>query len=124
MDVLSSTESRESFVREARKRAPSDVVAAMADVLAHHAGIVAEKQAAGLSIQRAVSSMEDVVRRHHGNVAEPSDMGIPAEVGAPTRRFRTAVLASTRARGGGPAQQGGDKYPPARTNRTGSPPRA
>ena len=46
MDVLSSVESRESFVREARKRAPADVVASMADVLAHHAGIVTAKLAA------------------------------------------------------------------------------
>ena len=47
LDVLSSVESRESFVREARKRAPADVVASMADVLAHHAEIISAKLAAG-----------------------------------------------------------------------------
>ena len=50
MDVLSSVESRESFVREARKRAPADVVASMADVLAHHAEIISAKLAAGQDV--------------------------------------------------------------------------
>ena len=116
MDVLRSDESRESFVREARKRAPAEVVAAMADVLAHHAGIVAAKLAAGQDIQRAISSMEDVFRRHHGNVVEPSDMGIPFTNGTPAKGFRMAVMASTRARGppagSRPAQHDGGQAPP------------
>ena len=116
LEVLSSAELRESFVREARKRAPADVVAAMADVLAHHAGIVAAKLAAGQDISRAVSSMEDVVRRHHGSVAEPSDMGISAVSGCPTRKFRAAVRASARSKGllagSGPSQGRRVRTPP------------
>ena len=71
----------------------------MADVLAHHAEIISAKLAAGQDVQRAISSMEDVVRRHHGNVAEPSEMGIPPVSERPPRNFRSAVRASTRAKG-------------------------
>ena len=125
MDVLSSVESRESFVREARKRAPADVVASMADVLAHHAEIISAKLAAGQDVQRAISSMEDVVRRHHGNVAEPSEMGIPPVSERPPRNFRAAVRASTRAKGqqaGSRSTQGGQHLPrPSRSDRTPAP---
>ena len=116
-DVLSSPEARESFVREARKRAPADVVAAMADVLAHHAELLAAKIAAGQDGRRVVSSMEDVVRRHHGNVAEPSDLGVPAKPGSPTKKFRAAVRASARADGllaGVDPPQGGEGQAPPR----------
>ena len=127
LDVLRSAEARESFVQEARKRAPAEVVAAMADVLAHHAAVVAAKLAAGQDIQRAVSSMEDVVRRHHGNVAEPADMGIPLTDETPARRFRMAVKASTRAgglrTGSRPVQRDGGQDPPRplRSDRTPAP---